>query len=187
MLQINPPDPQPERNHHRKTVTNPSDYPKCSGVAVRWRLCWCAWSLWRHSRAVRTFLIADPSRNLPLREVFLLIGSPTLPVFGLEPWLSWFKTTSLGPVLEHDRVQERKHLPRSGLVNRPGETLERTLRLAAGIPVVRTAYAWRPHGGRRKLRDLSNTPFSHPCGSVSFDLPSLWDDRSNCQPCGLLK
>ena len=39
---------------------------------MRWRLCWCAWLLWRHSRAVRTFLIADPSPNLPLREVFLV-------------------------------------------------------------------------------------------------------------------
>ena len=56
---------------------------------MRWRLCWCAWSLWRHFRAMRTFLIADPSRNLSLREVFLLIGSLTLPVFGLEPSLCW--------------------------------------------------------------------------------------------------
>ena len=38
---------------------------------------------------------------------------------------------------------------------------------------------------KRKLRGLSKTPFPHPCGSVSFDLPSLWDDRSNCQPCEL--
>ena len=27
---------------------------------MRWR---CAWSLWRHSRAMKTFLIADPSRK----------------------------------------------------------------------------------------------------------------------------
>ena len=80
-----------KETNHRKTLTNPSDYPKRSGVAVRWRLCWCAWSLWRHSRAMRTFLIADPSPHLPLREVFLLIGSLTIPVFGLEPSLSWLK------------------------------------------------------------------------------------------------
>ena len=53
--------------------------------------------------------------NLPLREVRWLNGSLTLPVFGLETWLSCFKTTSLRPVLEHDRVQEREHLPRGGL------------------------------------------------------------------------
>ena len=46
--------PQPERNPPQETLTNPSDYPKCSGVAVWWQLCRCAWSLWRHSRAMRT-------------------------------------------------------------------------------------------------------------------------------------
>ena len=40
---------------------------------------------------------------------------------------------------------------------------------------------------KEKLRGLSKTSFTHPCGSFSFDLPTLWDDRSNCQPCGLLK
>ena len=35
----------------------------------------------------------------------------------------------------------------------------------------------------RKLRGLSKTTFSHPCGSFSFDLSTLWDDRSNCQLC----
>ena len=28
-----------------------------------WRLCSCVWSLWRHSRAMRAFLIADPSQT----------------------------------------------------------------------------------------------------------------------------
>ena len=68
---------------------------------------------------MRTFLIADPSGNLRLREVFWLIGPLTLPVFGLEPSLSWvapLEATGLREDYESVAVQEREHLPRVGLV-----------------------------------------------------------------------
>ena len=50
---------------------------------------------------------------------FLKNGSLTLPVFGLEPSLSWvapLKATGLPADFEPVTVQEREHLPRGGLV-----------------------------------------------------------------------
>ena len=68
---------------------------------------------------MRTFLIADPSGNLPRREVLWLMGPLTLPVFGLGPSLSWvvpLEATGLPEDFEPVTVQEREHLPRGGLV-----------------------------------------------------------------------
>ena len=50
---------------------------------------------------------------------FWLIGPLTLPVFGLEPSLSWvapFKATGLPQDYESVAVQEREHVPRGGPV-----------------------------------------------------------------------
>ena len=68
---------------------------------------------------MRTFLIADPSQKFASSQGLLLIGPLTLPVFGLEPSLSWVapsKATGLPGDYESVAVQEREHLPRGGLV-----------------------------------------------------------------------
>ena len=59
-----------------------------------------------------------------------------------------------------------------------GETLEGTLRLAGGIPVVRSAYAWRTPTAvgipeKENFGVSQKTPFSHPCGFFFFGLPYL--------------
>ena len=57
--------------------------------------------------------------NLPLHDVLKLIGSLTLPAFGLEPSLSWVEplnATGLPEDFEPVTVQEREHLPRGALV-----------------------------------------------------------------------
>ena len=74
------------------------------------------------SPAVRTFLIADPSGDLPLLEVLFVDWATGFQSSCWSPrWVGlWdpghLKATGLLPVLELDAVQERKHLPRGDLV-----------------------------------------------------------------------
>ena len=171
---------------------------------MRWRLCWCAWSLWRHSRAMRTFLMPIHHETCLFARSFWLNGSLTLPVFGLEPSLCWvapFKSDrpSSRPSLSR-KEKPSSRWPSSYLVCREAHKENNSLRAPVEVEVeVEKKRPWRKPSvslaaypsyvlrtlgeptavgilGKENCGVPRNPPFSHPCGLL----------LSISHPCGMI-